>query len=127
LEGGVKQDCVHVPCHRTVRAEVAWVGRTARRDALIIRRLSPSLGPIAVHVREDGVSCGGRRITGSVLGFEQENHDLGAGDGIGWAEVADGRGGTARGDSVTVGLISPRFERMSCNFFCPIQETDSAF
>jgi len=54
----------------------------------------------------------GRRITGSVLGFEQENHDLGAGDGIGWAEVAR-IGGAAQGDSVTVGLVSPGFERMS--------------
>jgi len=94
LEGGVKQDCVHVPCHRTVRAEVARIGRTSRRDALIIRRLSPGLGPIAVHVREDGVSGGGRRITGSVFGSQQENHHLGAGDGIVRAEVADGCGGT---------------------------------
>ena len=50
----------------------------------------------------------GRRITGSVFGSQQENHHLGAGDGIGWAEVA-WIGGTARGDSVTIGLVSPRF------------------
>jgi hypothetical protein len=58
LEGGVEQDGVHVPCHRIVRAEVARIGRTSRRNALIISRLCPGLSPIAVHVREDGVSCG---------------------------------------------------------------------
>jgi len=119
---GTKKTLNEQQSARVVQAILPVLSRSAASQVCCVMAGEADTLTFVVHIREDGVCCGGRRITPAVPGFQEENHNLGAGDGVVRAKVADGCGGTSRGDSVTIGLVSPRFERMSVHV-CKMCET----